>query len=227
MKLHRIEEKMMEEYSEEKREELRLTGKKWTREFLRSKYSTDLTNKQIEEVDSITESFIDNLYSYFTLTLEDLIINALEEICLDILPRKVSAEISFFKALVPVLSGFLSFLSKKGILKDEKPFINKLHKIHELIIENASNPQNWGMAKSFVMDAMKSGVDMKNEDEFQSFLNFKMLQHNFKVMAQNNRDKYENVSFNRGKLKIGRNQPCPCGSGKKYKKCCFNVRNLR
>ncbi len=21
--------------------------------------------------------------------------------------------------------------------------------------------------------------------------------------------------------KIGRNAPCPCGSGKKYKKCCF------
>lgn len=24
------------------------------------------------------------------------------------------------------------------------------------------------------------------------------------------------------KLKIGRNDPCPCGSGKKYKKCCLN-----
>ncbi|WP_300390609.1 SEC-C metal-binding domain-containing protein [Fusobacterium sp.] len=22
------------------------------------------------------------------------------------------------------------------------------------------------------------------------------------------------------KRKIGRNEPCPCGSGKKYKKCC-------
>jgi len=22
--------------------------------------------------------------------------------------------------------------------------------------------------------------------------------------------------------KIGRNDPCPCGSGKKYKKCCIN-----
>ena len=21
---------------------------------------------------------------------------------------------------------------------------------------------------------------------------------------------------------IGRNDPCPCGSGKKYKKCCFS-----
>jgi preprotein translocase subunit SecA len=22
-------------------------------------------------------------------------------------------------------------------------------------------------------------------------------------------------------LKVGRNDPCPCGSGKKYKKCCY------
>jgi preprotein translocase subunit SecA len=25
----------------------------------------------------------------------------------------------------------------------------------------------------------------------------------------------------RKKKKIGRNDPCPCGSGKKYKKCCL------
>jgi len=25
--------------------------------------------------------------------------------------------------------------------------------------------------------------------------------------------------------KIGRNQPCPCGSGKKYKNCCLNTEN--
>jgi uncharacterized protein YchJ len=24
------------------------------------------------------------------------------------------------------------------------------------------------------------------------------------------------------KNKVGRNDPCPCGSGKKYKKCCLN-----
>jgi hypothetical protein len=23
-------------------------------------------------------------------------------------------------------------------------------------------------------------------------------------------------------IKVGRNDPCPCGSGKKYKKCCLN-----
>jgi tetratricopeptide (TPR) repeat protein len=26
-------------------------------------------------------------------------------------------------------------------------------------------------------------------------------------------------------LKIGRNAPCPCGSGKKYKKCCLSRQN--
>jgi len=26
--------------------------------------------------------------------------------------------------------------------------------------------------------------------------------------------------------KIGRNQPCPCGSGKKYKKCCYEKNNI-
>jgi len=24
-------------------------------------------------------------------------------------------------------------------------------------------------------------------------------------------------------LKIGRNEPCPCGSGRKYKLCCLSV----
>lgn len=26
---------------------------------------------------------------------------------------------------------------------------------------------------------------------------------------------------------IGRNDPCPCGSGKKHKKCCLNKTNLQ
>ena len=30
----------------------------------------------------------------------------------------------------------------------------------------------------------------------------------------------KNKPFHREKPKIGRNDPCPCGSGKKYKKCC-------
>ncbi|MCK9265301.1 SEC-C domain-containing protein [bacterium] len=30
----------------------------------------------------------------------------------------------------------------------------------------------------------------------------------------------ENTTYVRTQDKVGRNQPCPCGSGKKYKRCC-------
>ena len=35
------------------------------------------------------------------------------------------------------------------------------------------------------------------------------------------------IKLNNGRLLVidklpGRNKPCPCGSGKKYKKCCIN-----
>ncbi len=29
------------------------------------------------------------------------------------------------------------------------------------------------------------------------------------------------ATVKRSEAKVGRNDPCPCGSGKKYKKCCF------
>ena len=31
-----------------------------------------------------------------------------------------------------------------------------------------------------------------------------------------------NISIRREGKKVGRNDPCSCGSGKKYKKCCAN-----
>ena len=42
-------------------------------------------------------------------------------------------------------------------------------------------------------------------------------------------DRLDDKSENRPvttRLKIGRNDPCPCGSGKKYKKCCSNKRMI-
>lgn len=31
---------------------------------------------------------------------------------------------------------------------------------------------------------------------------------------------------NPNRVKIGRNDPCPCGSGKKYKKCCIGKKGI-
>lgn len=34
-----------------------------------------------------------------------------------------------------------------------------------------------------------------------------------------------NASYSRSEKKVGRNDPCPCGSGKKYKACCYGKNN--
>jgi uncharacterized protein len=37
---------------------------------------------------------------------------------------------------------------------------------------------------------------------------------------------YERETSQRLRTKVGRNEPCPCGSGKKFKKCCGSAAEL-
>ena len=48
------------------------------------------------------------------------------------------------------------------------------------------------------------------------------------VFGDDDFDDYEDLPLSepiRTEPKVGRNEPCPCGSGKKYKKCCLNKSN--
>ena len=55
-------------------------------------------------------------------------------------------------------------------------------------------------------------------------------EHGIQVIVGVESDKPEDISDlvrildpptpQRGAAKVGRNEPCPCGSGKKYKRCC-------
>ncbi len=235
---------MMEEYSESNRTKIVAEYRAWTKKFLPSAYSKELSQERIDEADSIIESFVSYLYSFFTLTPKELDAETLEEMCLYILPRKVSSTISFFKAIVPVLTRFFSFLNDNGVIKEIGGLNKKLRLIQKDIVKNAENPQNWGMAKTLAMDAIESGIDMNDKDELDSFLKFKMFQHNFQMLAQEssggkkqvNLRNYKGFKYKQNtmhkfiydgkKSKIGRNDPCPCQSGKKYKRCCLEFKNL-
>jgi len=39
-----------------------------------------------------------------------------------------------------------------------------------------------------------------------------------------NNEEQDHTPFKRSEQKVGRNQPCPCGSGKKYKQCCGKLK---
>ncbi len=47
------------------------------------------------------------------------------------------------------------------------------------------------------------------------------LQNNTRMWNNNGYTPLELGEIRANTHKVGRNDPCPCGSGKKYKKCCF------
>jgi len=41
-----------------------------------------------------------------------------------------------------------------------------------------------------------------------------------KEQAQSTKREAVMQAIQRGEIEVGRNDPCPCGSGRKFKKCC-------
>ena len=60
----------------------------------------------------------------------------------------------------------------------------------------------------------------KMERKFQCGHYYEMYPNRRQEEEQVQWDSQENGTFVRQNRKIGRNEPCPCGSGKKYKNCC-------
>ena len=66
-------------------------------------------------------------------------------------------------------------------------------------------------------------INFATEEEVQTDLSqIKIQAKDYEITDPNKSKKSSPGSKKRGK-KIGRNSPCPCGSGKKYKKCCLKI----
>ena len=69
-----------------------------------------------------------------------------------------------------------------------------------------------GLKKQFEPNKLSQEILSKIEDSYN------IVDNDLKVK----KEKYEYQQPIRVEPKVGRNDPCPCGSGKKYKKCCMN-----
>jgi len=161
---------MVEEYSDKKLEEICDKVYKWGVEFSESKYFEELTEEQKQESEFVITSFAEYMYSYHGLSPEEWDEDGLKECCLYILPRKITADESYFKSIAPVLSAFFAFLGEKNLLKNTSQLIRKVKKIDKQIVKNAKDPKNWGIAKTFAMAAKDAGVDITDEEEMQKFM---------------------------------------------------------
>jgi len=157
----------------------------------------------------------------------------LEKLLLKVFPRKVSAEKDTFEAVAPVVAAFVRWLGSQGKLANAARLAAAVESWHRRIVANAMDPRNWGMAKGFVMRAQAEGVDTGDKAEFHAFVE----RYNRQIAGKHVGDSRGAVGRGdvgegndaeddmptptaQSKPSVGRNDPCPCGSGKKFKKCC-------
>ena len=116
--------------------------------------------------------------------------------------------------------------------KELKKFIYRMVKDKELaedLIEEITFMARWHEGKmDFIFPEFElRGIRFENMKQIQGFVDVYMNFYNNTRIWQNKgftpyelRKSEKLESFN-PKVIVGRNEPCPCGSGKKYKKCCL------
>jgi hypothetical protein len=96
------------------------------------------------------------------------------------------------------------------------------------LAESAMEEKNYAKALDFVESGLKNDNTGKKVELLELLVRLRIAQGNTQE-AEAARTMYEAAirdskaasrSNERRQIKIGRNDPCPCGSGKKYKKCC-------
>jgi len=186
---------------------------RWFDAFMASPGFARLNESQQRKAGPIVNHFTEYSFQHLGITPAEWDRGAVRECCTEVLPRKISAEHSFFEAIPPVLGAFFRFLAAQSLHPDGEALAETVEEIASEMTRNARDSRNWGPAKQLVMAAVEAGVDVTDNAAMQSFI----LQFNQRIAAN-----FPPPDASRAMRPVSANpyDPCPCGSGKKFKFCC-------
>ncbi len=103
--------------------------------------------------------------------------------------------------------------AKSPAQKTDEELSEELNQMSPEILSQAKTPQMRKMVIDLYRKMLVAGVDVKDEKEVKKWIK----KH---PEAANGGEVQKVETVKRAGPKVGRNDPCVCGSGKKYKKCC-------
>ena len=183
-------------YSKKKLDKLMKITENMIDIFINSIESRQLSIIHINEAYWVIFNITKQMYIYFLQTPENWEPSALEYICLEVLPRKIVTEQNFFKAIVPVLMTYLSFLENKGIIIDThaEQLRMSLYQMSDLLVEVSLDPANWGFMKTSLMEAMEAGIDGEDKEKLNSYILCKMLKNNLNLIDHFTMERVESLT---------------------------------
>jgi hypothetical protein len=190
--------------------------------FMASPQAAQLAEVPPEDKAYIAQLLLEYARVYEGAAPEELTTQTLQALLFDAFPRKVTAERDFFERLPVVVEAFLRWLAAEGILPEGETLADTVRSWAGEIVAEAMAPENWGLAKQFTMKAQRAGVDMTDQDALHRYM-YEQAQEALAQIPYKLPDETPitpPIPIVEHAPKVGRNDPCPCGSGKKYKKCC-------
>lgn len=139
--------------------------------------------------------------------------NFLKKIFDKLTPKKQSQQVIPETPKTTIISQEKETSKTQPILeKSDEEIIAELNTLAPGIFSHLKTSQEKRFIISIYRKMIEDGVNPTNEKEVE-----KWIEKNQHLISPN----YQKIeTYRRDKPKIGRNDPCPCGSGKKYKKCC-------
>jgi hypothetical protein len=194
--------------------------------FMESEEAKKMAGDLFEDAGFIVCQVLEYAWSHAGAAPEELNAVVLNQVLLEVFPRKITADRELFEKVAPVTASLLEWMESEGILAGTTGLVETVHSWAEAIVAEGMNPRNWGMGKSLMMQAKADGVDTANQEAVQRYIaqyNRRLYQKDLPRSESN--DFAPPIPIVENSPRIGRNAPCPCGSGRKYKKCCGRVKN--
>jgi len=221
-----VKESYVEEETDSDEESIHDAGLKRTealaRRFAESDVAKALPPDALGDAEFIADEVLKLAWSYGQVRPEDLDEDVLREVLLTLIPRKVIGGQSLFQNVVPVTRALLSWLQSEGILENAARLSRAVSAWDRLVVQKAMDPSGWDRSKRLLVQAQREGVELRGGGGLRQ----PDARDNRRSQGQQAPDESGGPAVSRPAAppdkaaKVGRNAPCPCGSGKKYKHCC-------
>ncbi|MDM8560711.1 DUF1186 domain-containing protein [Candidatus Parabeggiatoa sp. HSG14] len=154
---------------------------------------------------------------------------------MELYPEEIYTDIeqAYANQLIDPLFLNLQEIDEELALGKEK-VLDNLVKNNRLVEDVIAEMETWACFQSrqpeakVVMEELKSDEDhkftdvaLKTDDTISDMQDLVYLEQPKNLNKQKKAKPTPHYSESRTEPKVGRNKPCPCGSGKKYKKCCL------
>lgn len=192
------------DYTDNRSEDVHDWARTIGEEFETSEHFQKLNASEQESCSFLLDVFFGYCYSYCLVGPGKINNDVIDEMMLDVMPRKISGELETFEAFAPMMEQFLLWCEEKNYMRKTQAIRDHINKRSPEMIARSQDPNYWGMAKSMMMGGP---------------VNFN-LGNSYNVITGSDYES-NNAPIQRETPKIGRNDACSCGSGKKYKKCCL------